>query len=692
MSNSKNTSFDLVKLVKSTPEVLKKAIKDVDLRTIDKKTIDNVIKAFLTDHRIDSILDKIYILVANPKGGIDVNSSFEGRYIITFFIYSKNAELFRRLADRYIPNINVKTKSGNTLLAETIAYENIEPAKVLVEHGADVDEKVDGYGYMRQLYGLELVNSRPFYNLFLKHGIDIDQIIDRESEYNSLMSSISEGDKEKFDFYIDNGADVNQEARNEYTPLCIAAYSDKSTYYLKRLIEKDANVNYISPGVFIKPDDITIENASILQQCVYEKRSIDNIKILLESGANKDHKETTTNKTVLEIAKDRYNTDKKYYEKVIELLNGEVPKKGLWKGFSRSDIEKFDIFFEKPFDWSCCPICLEYVERSDGCMYMAHNCATTGHYYHEKLYNKFSYTYGQTKVEWCTICGRITENHKHFKLTDANNPSKEKAPLKPEIQAQLNRGDNVAFFDNANCMGFGGGGTEEKAARFRRLREYALDLQEDVDKKQLDEAMEELIEEVWNAPLIRNKKIKKILADKRWNINVNEFPENKKNTRNNNNSNTVNVPFGGRNPTKKDGEDCIIFGDDEEGEASNPVYQFHHETVGGMNHDGIYICQKDLSKAVEIKCKEFGLEDFGKCWFSQCKGILHPEELKDIIPEVLYNEYRKKFNNKMTKKGGRRTTRKIKKQRGGNVESSSARKSILHELKDGTCTPHKTKN
>ena len=43
--------------------------------------------------------------------------------------------------------------------------------------------------------------------------------------------------------------------------------------------------------------------------------------------------------------------------------------------------------------------------------------------------------------------------------------------------------------------------------------------------------------------------------------------------------------------------------------------------------------------------------------------------------------YRKKFNKKMAKKGGRRFTKKLK-QRGGNV------KSVLHELKDGTCTPH----
>jgi hypothetical protein len=313
---------------------------------------------------------------------------------------------------------------------------------------------------------------------------------------------------------------------------------------------------------------------------------------------------------------------------------------------------------------------------------MSHDCATTGHYYHKQLYANFVYNYGRNKVEWCTVCGRITENHKHFNLTSAQNPTKEKAPLKPEIQARLDRGDNFAFFDNANCIGFGGGGMEEKASRFRRLREYALELQEDVDKKLEEDVMKELIEEVWNAPLVRNKKIKKILEDKRWNINVKEFPENKHNTRNNNNANAPNIPFRGTIPTKVDGGDCIIYADDEEGEVSNPVYKFHHENVNGINHDGIYICQKDLAKAIEIKNAEFGLEDFGKCWFSQCKGIMHPEELKNIIPEVLYNEYKKKFNKKMINKGGKRMARKVKKQKGGNIPS------VLYELQNGECTPH----
>ena len=193
MSNSKNTSFDLVELIKSSsPDELKEGIKDVDLRTIDKKTIDNVIKAFLSNE-ITSTLQKIYILVANPKGGIDVNSSFKGYYIIMFFLHSKSKpEQFRDLVEKYGANINVKYESNDTLLTVTIRYRNIELAKVLIENGADVNEKVNNYGYMKELYDLTAYTHKieEFYKLFLTHGIDIDQIIDNESKYTSLMLSI----------------------------------------------------------------------------------------------------------------------------------------------------------------------------------------------------------------------------------------------------------------------------------------------------------------------------------------------------------------------------------------------------------------------------------------------------------------------------------------------------------------------
>ena len=736
MSNSIN-KYDsiqsLIRLIKSSPEALKEGIKDIDLRTLNENSINIILENLVITKRVFTTFfpendiavkekcEKMYILIDNPKGGISINSKVNKRFLIQFYIHVISPEKLKYLIEKYnlnynLPTEDVKKRSGIKLhnFKERLG---IRLLCLSIENNTDkITEVLLGYIsiaactkkemtlILNTLYNTQVKYSNSFdptefdaikfYNLFIDRGININVEIDEESGYNTLMSSILADNKEIFDLLIKMNRDRNNIdyiatdiAKNKYTPLNVAIAVYNNIYYAKKLIEKGANVNYIAPKNTMK-DSKVFENISILQEAIYEKDNIENVKLLLEHGADKNNKETTTHKNALEIAKDKYDSDKKYYGEVIKLLGGKMETE-LWKGFSRSDIQKFDIFFENPFDWSCCPICLEYIERSAACMYMSHNCATTGHYYHEKLYDAYVYdSYGNKNVEWCTICGRITEFHKHFILTDAKNPNKTKAPLKPEIQAQLDRGDNVAFFDNANCIGFGGGGTEEKAERFRRLREYALTLQNDVDKREHDEVMKELIEVVWDSALVKSEKVKNILKNKTWNINIKEFPENKKNTRNNNsNSNAANVPFGGRVPTVKEGGDCIIYADEDEGEASNPTYQFHHETVGGLDHDGIYICQKDLAKAVQLKCKEFGLENFGQCWFSQCKGILHPEELKGIIPEVLYEEYRKKFNKKMVKSGGKRTTRKIKKQKGGNV------KSVLHELTDGTCAPpNLTKN
>ena len=675
---------EIPKLIDSSPEALKEGIKDIDLRTVDKDIINKILKKISARSAADvENADKIYILITNPKGGIDINSKIYNNYLLEWFINTDDVGKFKHLIENYNPKFNIITthgiRLGTKLLYSCIYYDRYNVAELLL--GYMTIHRTDGL--MKYLYTKNSMNdAADFYKLFIRRGLSIDEVIDKNTGYTSLMQSIEQSRKDKFDFFIEQRAYVNYLTKDNYTPLRIAIiHSKNNTYYTKKLLENAADVHFIFPKITME-DGTIFQNLSLLQEVIYEGHNIENVKLLLEYGADKNHKETTTHKTALDIAKDKYENNKKYYRDVIKLLGGKMETE-LWKGFSRSDIQKFDIFFENPFDWSCCPICLEYIERSAACMYMSHNCATTGHYYHEKLYDAYMYDYGKKQVEWCTVCGRITELHKHFKLTDAKNPNKTKAPLKPEIQAQLDRGDNVAFFDNANCIGFGGGGIEEKAERFRRLREYALTLQEDVGKKNYDDVMEKLIEVVWDSALVKSEKVKNILKNKSWNINVTAFPENKKNTRNNNsNSNAANVPFGGRVPTVIEGGDCIIYADDEEGEASNPTYQFHHSTVGGKDHDGIYICQKDLAKAVQLKCKEFGLEDFGQCWFSPCKAILHPEELKGIIPEVLYTEYKKKFNKKMVAKGGRRPTRKLKKQKGGDV------KSVLHELEDGTCTPH----
>jgi hypothetical protein len=210
------------------------------------------------------------------------------------------------------------------LVIESIKFYKPEMAEILLKNGADVNGKVDGYGFMNRLIKEKFNDVLEFYELFVRYGIDIDQEIKSLNWYDgytTLCSSISKQDESRFNFCIDNGADVNKEIFDNRTgevetvPLTTAVLV--KTTYIKKLIDKGANVNYIFPKKTVyhrvKEVNVKFNKLSILQYFVLFGRyreSKDIIKLLLDSGADKDHKETTTNKTALEFAKDEYkNTD-----------------------------------------------------------------------------------------------------------------------------------------------------------------------------------------------------------------------------------------------------------------------------------------------------------------------------------------------------------------------------------------------
>ena len=317
---------------------------------------------------------------------------------------------------------------------------------------------------------------------------------------------------------------------------------------------------------------------------------------------------------------------------LVKLL---TPPDTLWEGWTRADMDKFDIIFEDTManEFSCCPVCLKYIERSEGCMYIReHNCTTYGSdYYHKKLYRKYKSPDG--KIYWCTICGRISLGHRHYELTAANGPV-------PNLLV----GHSPFATD---CKGEGGGGRMEKVARIRRLREYALELQDDVGKKTFTTAMNELVEEMWNAPLVRKGVLKRIMEEKKWNIPANAFPTPP--------PPPAELPIDFANfpnltrpmaeselvPTVVQGTDVILQEPDME------VIQFHHtQPDGTVNHHTITCISADsLTQIIAQSVGAFKTPDFGFCWEKNgCKGRLWPEEIKSFVPEELYNEYRIKFN------------------------------------------------
>ena len=368
---------------------------------------------------------------------------------------------------------------------------------------------------------------------------------------------------------------------------------------------------------------------------------------------------------------------------IRSILKDEMKKRGIgmWNGWSRGDIEKLDIIFgEEASKWSVCPVCLKYMERKDGCMYMSHDCMKLVGFHHAGLYYKYASgahenganenEWGEngenewggengenwngvrggarggaeSRITWCTICNRICYDHQHFAISDASS-----------ARPHLLHGGNP--FDT-DCRSSGGGGLPEKIARFRRLREYALELNNDIGEITKTQALEDLVEQMWNAPLYKTRKVQQIEKEKKWNIPSSEFPMNRPNEE----TNAPNIPRPAANvnllPVLVDGMNALTLDDAK-------IVQFiHRRANGSIHHHEEGLSLESLKTFLTSMNKEFGVERFGYCWDSQCSAKLHPDEVQKAFElfgepnEELVADYRKKWNKKFQGKVGGKTRKR----------------------------------
>jgi hypothetical protein len=291
---------------------------------------------------------------------------------------------------------------------------------------------------------------------------------------------------------------------------------------------------------------------------------------------------------------------------------------------------------------------MKYLERGEACMYMTHNCSTNKGYDHEELYNKYKNSEGN--VNWCTICGRICKGHNHFSLSPAQGP----------VPAILYGKDPFA----KSCEIEGGGGVTEKLLRFRRLREHARELQAEVGKMGWWEAMDELCEEMWNAPMVRARGVTKTMLEaKKFNIPNTNFPLTIPQV-----ENAPNVPYEGEapvvHPTETEEYTNAFYIDDTN------ILQFRHKKANGVwnRHEGPgqQISREGFVRWLKDMIGNPTGPGFGKCWQYKttrqqallsdaekalvCDALLHPEEVKAVLDmedaehAKLAEGYRKAFN------------------------------------------------
>ena len=393
--------------------------------------------------------------------------------------------------------------------------------------------------------------------------------------------------------------------------------------------------------------------SAVVQAC--RNRNVDIIQFLFEDPR------VNTNTVLFEMARQG-----QFAPNINELVLSYAPDT-LWEGFSKGDMEKFDsIFSEEANNYSCCPVCMRYVQREDGCMYMSHNCYLEpgANTVDEYWYNMYKNNEG--KIFWCTICGRICLGHRHYKL----GATKNKLELTP-IQTDA---DPFA----KDCTNEGGGGLREKMTRFTAFRELAYELQKEVGKIPRKKALEELVQEMWSAPISRLslRRAKNNLDGKKFRLPANAFPAPVVS------NNAPNIVRNARNaellPTVGPGYNAIGTTDDD------AVIQFHHRLQNGdiNHHEDSKIGLDSFQEYIKSNLSD---GKAGPCWLPTCTAIIHPDEIKELVslgvfPEDLYKRYKDAFNR--VQKGG-----------GGDIlQEAKTAQCVIWEKNGGRKTRRKRKN
>ncbi len=462
---------------------------------------------------------------------------------------------------------------------------------------------------------------------------------------------------------------------------------NNSSNYMRDLLERlsfiDNNELYTYTVLkLINTPALSFGDFKLIFVSTIENKNIECLTALLKLGL---HTNVIINEGIA-LAKEEGSSE------IEELLLSYRKSESMWKGWSRSDISKFDLIFsdEGVENYSICPVCLKYVQRTDGCLYMSHNCAELEGFYHERLYKMYAWNPDENenenenggnnfnedeenigglleggkqkggsskRITWCTTCGRICFGHQHYKLGPAESSKPEKHP------------HGIDPFEKDCRKTNNGGGFPEKVARYRRAREYALELQEEIGKLTEVKALEELVEQMWNAPFAKTRKVNRIIAEKTWNIPSERFPVHMPN-RDANNANSPNIPYTGKLPLLHEHETAEFtnarYVDDEN------ILQFRHIQENGVlnNHEnpGQQISREAFRMFISDVLGDPTAEAFGKCWqfytesqkaaLSEterrlvCTATLHPEEVKAALDmtvdsdKKLYEGYKKQFNRK----------------------------------------------
>lgn len=501
-------------------------------------------------------------------------------------------------------------------------------------------------------------------NKLLESGVDVNQT--GPGNTSALLMACGMGNKDVVLKLLDAGADINHKSTSGSTSLIMAASShvfrkaDKKLDVLNiitKLLSKGANINEkANDGRTAIHGAAFVGNNIALSLLILHRANVnvkdnkgmtplhfavlgghkDVVAKLLKTPAVNIRSLNLEGKTAKQLALEKGNRE------IINMLSEA------WVGWSQSDLGILEILNIPNLvaNFSCCPVCLAYQERSGDCMYMSHKCPNVGGHYDERLYNLFKNDEG--KVQWCAVCGRICKDHKHFPLMYSDIDRLPELLEPGALPAGVNIGDTRAeypytiFGDERGCIRYGGGGMREKIARFRALREKALELSlPEAEPRTYYDASIQMIEAAWMAPLSPEEMNKaaailsRNVGRRRWNINISRFPTTTKPRAIPIISDEELWPFEDIiTPNRKVADPGEVFTNEISYDEYTLGFQLRHiqQNKSMIEHPIIPLNSlfRHLNSASVV-----GEDNFGVCPFyndePKCKAILYPGELQYIL-------------------------------------------------------------
>lgn len=583
--------------------------KGADVNAKDDKGVTTLMRVIRILHlpfvvQIDKLIKIVELLLAN---GADPNiADSQGRtaiFLLSIRDKEKVIAILRKLVERGA-DINHKSADNVTPLLYSITNRKPEVAEALVELGADVNAKsTEGMTPLNYAVAIPIIPG-------------------------TLVTKL-----------LDKGADINAQDVEGVSPLHMAVLTDNRQVFKILIDRDDINLDLKTSHANLQGrEPRTVEGQTPLMIAA-ENGLYVMVRDLLEEGADKTLKDAT-GRTARSYAIGSGD------QRIIGLLREErvvAEDTSLWKGFNQADVELFDGVFNDLDNVSCCPVCLGFVIRSEACRYMNHDCMGSGSVAHDKLYKLYANEQGN--VAWCTICSRVSFGHRHFKL------SKHDAEERPDLAV----GAGEVFGSESDCIASGGGGYDEKITRLDRILVVARELQAEVGKMPSTEARKRLIEAAWDSALTPLPNAREILTEKKWTVSKEDFP-------------AAEAPVAAA--PEADAPDVVKPADEAElvpifhesgfdivGMDENvPTIQFVHKKRNGTinRHEDSYIGKDSLEELIKTRVREFGAEEFGRCFaYPSCDAKLYPADIDPYITDrAVFEDYRKKFNRKFAAQQG----------------------------------------